>query len=118
MFIVEHRWGQRLEIRRRVRLRTGRGIVGHGLVTDVSISGAFILSPLPAPLLSHVQVQFTTTEHGYRFGTAIEGQVVRRTPKGFALEWSEFAPQAVAALSNQLNAPLESSTARQASQKR
>lgn len=92
--------------------------MGHGVVSDVSISGAFILTPLPAPLLSHVQVQFTSADQGYRFGTAIEGQVVRRTAKGFALEWSEFAPEALAALTNQLHAPLEASVARQASQKR
>jgi hypothetical protein len=65
---------------------------------DVSISGAFIASPLPAPLLSYVQVQFTTADHGYQFGTAVEGQVVRRTPQGFALEWCEFAPEVVSTL--------------------
>ena len=95
---MEHRWGQRVEIRRRVRLRTRSGVVGHGMLHDVSISGAFIVSPLPARLLSYIQVQFTTADHGYQFGTAVEGQIVRRTPQGFALEWCEFAPEVVATL--------------------
>jgi PilZ domain-containing protein len=117
---VEHRWGQRQQIQRRVRLRTRSGVIGHGVVSDVSISGAFIVSPLPTPLLSYVQVQFTTADHGYRFGTAIEGQVVRRTPRGFGLEWCEFAPQAVCALAstNELHAPLDTGVARETSQKR
>jgi hypothetical protein len=118
---VEHRWGQRQQIKRRVRLRTRGGVIGHGVVSDVSISGAFIVSPLPTPLLTYVQVQFTTADHGYRFGTAIEGQVVRRTSHGFALEWCEFAPEAISALAvsaNELHAPLDASVARETSQKR
>jgi hypothetical protein len=118
---VEHRWGQRQQIKRRVRLRTRSGVIGHGVVSDVSISGAFIQSPLPAPLLTYVQVQFTTADHGYRFGAAIEGQVVRRTPGGFGLEWCEFAPQVVSALAvsaNELHTAFDASVARETSQKR
>jgi hypothetical protein len=95
---MEHRWGNRHEISRPVRLWTRGGIVARGRICNVSISGAFVVSPLPVSLFSYVQVQFTAMLNGKRTATAVEGQVVRKDATGFGVEWCEFAPEAVRAL--------------------
>jgi hypothetical protein len=95
---MEHRWGHRHEISRPVRVGTRGGVLARGRICNVSISGAFVVTPLPVTLFSHVQIQFTAMVAGERKSTAIEGQIVRKDPTGFGIEWSEFAPDAARAL--------------------
>ena len=95
---MEHRWGHRREINRAVHLGTRGGLVARGRLTNVSISGAFVQSPLPASLFSYVQIQFTAMLNGKRTTTALEAQVVRKDSTGFGIEWCELAPEAVRAL--------------------
>jgi PilZ domain len=95
---MEHRWGHRREINRAVHLETRSGLGSRGHITNVSISGAFVIAPLPVPLYSYLQVQFTGMSHGKRARMAVEGQVVRKEEAGFGIEWSEFAPEAIRAL--------------------
>jgi PilZ domain len=95
---MEHRWGHRHEISRAVRLGTRSGLAARGRISNVSISGAFVVSPLPVSLFSYVEVQFTAMVHGKREAMTVEGQVVRKEGGGFGIEWSEFAPEAVRAL--------------------
>ena len=95
---MEHRWGNRHEISQPVHIGTRDGSVARGRTRNVSMSGAFVVSPLPVSLFSYVQVQFTATLNGKRTATAIEGQVVRKDVTGFGIEWCEYAPAAVRAL--------------------
>ena len=95
---MEHRWGHRHEISRTVHLGTRSGLAARGRISNVSISGAFVISPLPLSLFSYVEVQFTAMLDGKRATMAVEGQVVRREATGFGIEWCEFAPEAVRAL--------------------
>jgi hypothetical protein len=95
---MEHRWGHRREISRAVHVETRNGLVSRGRITNVSISGAFVVSPLPVTLFSYIQVQFTGMLHGKRAQMAVEGQVVRKEDGGFGIEWCEFAPEAIRAL--------------------
>src|SRR5882672_8126522 len=95
---MEHRWGHRREISRAVHLGTRSGVAARGRITNVSISGAFVVSPLPLSLFSYVEVQFTAMVNGKRATMAVEGQVVRKEGAGFGIEWCEFAPEAVRAL--------------------
>jgi hypothetical protein len=97
---MEHRWGIRNEVNKAVRLETRSGTTGRGRVTNVSISGAFIVSPLPVRLHSHVTVQFTALQHHKRNQLAVEAQVVRKEASGFAIEWYEFTPDVLRALAN------------------
>jgi PilZ domain len=94
---MEHRWGNRHDTNKSVRLRTAGGAAAQGRVLNVSVSGAFVSTHLPAPVLSHIQVSF---EVGHWDGepATIDAQVIRRTAQGLALEWTEFAPEAVWAL--------------------
>jgi hypothetical protein len=95
---MEHRWGNRHEISRPVRLGTRGVIAARGRICNISLSGAFVVSPLPVSLFSYVQVQFTPMLNGKRTATAVEGQVVRKEGMGIGIEWCEFAPAAVRAL--------------------
>ena len=95
---MEHRWGHRREISRAVHLGTRSGVAARGRISNVSISGAFVVSSLPASLYSYVEVRFTAMLDGKRTRMAVEGQVVRKEAGGFGVEWCEFAPEAVRAL--------------------
>jgi PilZ domain len=95
---MEHRWGHRREISRAVHLGTRSGVAARGRISNVSISGAFVVSALPASLYSYVEVRFTAMLDGKRARMAVEGQVVRKEGGGFGVEWCEFAPEAVRAL--------------------
>lgn len=95
---MEHRWGHRREINRAVHLETRAGLHSRGRITNVSISGAFVVSPLSVPLYSYIRVQFIGMSHGKRAQMAVEAQVVRKEDAGFGIEWCEFAPEAVRAL--------------------
>jgi hypothetical protein len=95
---MEHRWGHRRDISRAVHLGTRSGLAARGHISNVSISGAFVVSPLPVSLFSYVEVQFTATVDGRRATMTVEAQVVRKEGSGFGVEWCEFAPDAVRAL--------------------
>jgi hypothetical protein len=95
---MEHRWGHRHEISRAVHLGTRSGLAARGRISNVSISGAFVVSPLPVSLFSYVDVQFKAMVKGKRSTMTVEGQVVRKEGAGFGIEWCEFAPEAVRAL--------------------
>ncbi len=88
---MEHRWGERRTVSRQVRLRTRGGVAAEGVVINVSISGAFIRTHLPASLLSYVRVHVQSKQVNRRVSAAVEGQVVRLCAEGFALEWIDFA---------------------------
>ena len=97
---MEHRWGQRRAVHQRVHLRTVNGLAAVGYIVSVSISGAFIKTPLPAVPLSVIVVSFAG-EKGRsrsRASSVVEAQVVRGSSEGIALEWCELNPEFVRAL--------------------
>jgi hypothetical protein len=89
---MEHRWGQRKTVHKPVRVRTRAGIAAQGYITNVSISGAFIATPLPVSLFSVIELSFIGIQGGRPSSTVVEAQVVRKTADGLGLEWCEFAP--------------------------
>jgi hypothetical protein len=95
---VDHRWGQRKTVHVFVHVRTSGGLAARGDIVSVSISGALIKTPLPAPLFSTVVVCFGSQGERVRIPQSIAGQVVRRTAEGVALEWCELAPDVARAL--------------------
>jgi hypothetical protein len=92
---VEHRWGERLSVRARVALRVG-GLQGIGHIRDVSVSGARLVTGLRASPLAFVRVVLPAASSATSI-SSIEGQVVRHTDDGFAIEWCELAPEVVRA---------------------
>ena len=99
---MEHRWGERLQVALPVRIHTSCGPVGPGLVINLSVSGAFIATTLPVTPLSQVRLSFAPSSRCAApvDASIFEGQVVRQTATGFAVEWSEFGTEEVVALAN------------------
>jgi hypothetical protein len=101
---MEHRWGERLEVALPVRIRAPYGLIGTGLVTNFSVSGAFIATTLPVTLLSQVRVSFRFGRRAarelHRDSSTFAAQVVRQNAAGFAVEWCEFGAQDVVAFAN------------------
>jgi hypothetical protein len=95
---MERRWGHRRQINRFVRLRMRNGLQGFGRIRDVSISGAWIATGLPATLLSYVQVGVTAIRKGRKTVARVEGLIVRLASHGFGIEWCEFGHPAVLAI--------------------
>jgi len=93
---MEHRWGIRHDVTQSVRVATHSGLVARGTIRNVSMSGAFVEAPLAVKLFARVNIQFNSALD--RRPGRVEGQVVRREPTGFALEWRELAPDVMAAL--------------------
>ena len=63
---------------------------------NVSLSGAFVQTPLKAPQLSRVLLIIPVDSA--HVAAHIEGQIVRQTESGVGLEWSEFAGEKIVAL--------------------
>jgi len=101
---MEHRWGERLEVALPVRIRAPYGLIGAGVVTNFSVSGAFIATTLPVAPLSQVRVSFRLGRRAARImhiGTStFAAQVVRRNAAGFAVEWCEFGAEDMVAFAN------------------
>ncbi|SRR5581483_2562989 len=93
---MEHRWGHRHEVSEQVRVRARGGQWVRGCISNASISGAFIVTRLSAAPLSHLSVRFSRSRGSHT--EELEGQVVRSTRKGLAIEWTEFAPTRVRTL--------------------
>jgi hypothetical protein len=93
---MEHRCGYRRSVNVAVILRTRGGVAGKAVVSDVSASGALVTTSLPVATHVVIFVQFEVAQaDGRRRRVNIEAEVVRLTSSGFAVEWTEFAPEAV-----------------------
>jgi len=96
---VEHRCGHRRQVGMRVTLYTRSGVVGEATICEISASGARLQCCLPLWSQSVVGLQFLTPlESGQRIRQRVEAEVVRQTEDGFAIEWLQFAPEAVSQL--------------------
>ena len=85
-------------------VRTRNGVTVQGRVLNVSASGALIRGLLQVPL--HTQVLVQIDAPGRLAGRiSLAGEIARQTPEGFAVEWSEFAPQALRDLVREAAAP-------------
>lgn len=87
---MEHRWGARVALDRAVRI-SGSGITGSGILRNLSVSGAFIETPLPLAGLVVVRIRVPDGLNGGTAEQKAAGFVVRREPGGFGIEWCELA---------------------------
>jgi hypothetical protein len=93
---MEHRWGKRSALDIAVRLRLGSGAVEAGRIANASLSGAFVRTPTRLPAFTHVLVELGGERQNRPH--CIPAYVVRAALDGLGLEWSEFAPPAIASL--------------------
>ena len=103
MHAMEHRWGNRLRVRKRIQLRCRHHLPVTGMLLEASLSGGFVRTSMQLNIPSRVEVDVEIGGESY----TASASVVRREMGGLALEWSEFAPQAITILLGEL--PLISS---------
>lgn len=84
---MEHRCGTRYAADVRVYIRTEDGLVSStGRLCELSVSGGFVRTALPVQPLCCVLVQLLIAPSSAA-RLFLEGQVVRRSPLGLAIEW-------------------------------
>jgi hypothetical protein len=105
---VEHRCGPRRAVQISVRVSTRAGLVGRATLCQVSASGAYMLCNLPLAEYSTVTIQLEGWKApALRKRVSLDAQIVRRTEAGFAVEWVDFAPEAIC----ELNRPVSTASA-------
>jgi len=85
---MEYRCGRRYSVEIPVYARVHSGVVSSpGCLLNVSVTGGFLLTTLPAQPQSHICLRLIENELCPR----LEGQVVRRSFAGLGIEWFEPA---------------------------
>jgi len=103
---MEHRWGQRLELRAEVRLQVESLGLLPGRISNLSLSGVFVEMPIPPlPLWTRVALYLDGARRGRHARQPLLAYVVRRTEAGVGLEWCQFAPHAIRRLLSSATAP-------------
>ena len=94
---MEHRCGTRYKVDLAVYARAHAGVVSSvGWLRDVSLTGGFLETSLPAQPLAHISLRLIDAEG--QLGPRLEGQVIRRASNGLGIEWSEYATDLIRAL--------------------
>src|SRR5690349_12672876 len=92
---MEHRFVRRYKVEIPVYAQACPGVVSSlGCLLNVSVTGGFLLTPLPAKLHSNVSLQLVGGELYRR----LEGKVVRRSFAGLGIEWCEPAAELIRSL--------------------
>jgi hypothetical protein len=94
-WLMEHRWGERLQVDFPVRVTALRFSVRTGRLTDLSVSGALIHADLDARLLCRIQVAIMMPLWSKHEPPLVEAYVARKHKNGFGVEWCEFAPPSI-----------------------
>jgi PilZ domain len=95
---MEHRWGERVPINFPVRLKSHPFIKRDGRLTNLSVSGAYIETAAHLRTLGRIEVSIPASRWTKHEGSVISGYVMRKYPRGFGIEWCEFAPASVSRL--------------------
>jgi hypothetical protein len=95
---MEHRLGLRRQVNQPVYVWTPGGVAGVGEITSVSISGAFIATPMSLPLLVRIRIRIGSLAGQKQAKIMLDAHVVRQESGGCAIEWCEFAPSSVRTL--------------------
>ena len=90
---MDHRWGERIDLRLPVELTVSPGHRIRGWLRDISVSGCRVESETPSlgRHCAEIEVRVLTPAETQGF-VALHGCIVRHTPTGFGVEWSELCP--------------------------
>jgi hypothetical protein len=96
---MEHRWGERVDLRLPVELTVSPGHRIRGWLRDISVSGCRVESEVPTEgrHCAEIEVRVFTPSAPQAF-VDLHGCIVRRTPTGFGVEWNELCPPDLGAL--------------------
>jgi len=90
---MEHRWGERIDLRLPVELTVSPGHRIRGWLRDISVSGCQVESDTSAQgrHCAEVEVRVLTPSETQEF-VELSGCIVRQTPTGYGVEWNELCP--------------------------
>jgi hypothetical protein len=95
---MEHRWGQRSNVRVAVQLRIGGAAAASGLLQNLSVSGAFVQTHSLAIIGAFLELEIPPgILPGQRLASAC-AYVARHTTEGMGIEWCDLAPPLALAL--------------------
>jgi hypothetical protein len=97
-FAMEHRWGQRVPCKLRVRLSASAGLGGAGRLRDVSMSGAFVETRIALPLFARLADAVLPENPSAARETEITAIVVRAERDGVGIEWCDTPAGSICAL--------------------
>lgn len=93
---MEHRWGERVELRLTVKLSCGGSAPSvAGCLENVSSSGAFVRAEGRGPPRGPVELILEQDGVGRGRSVRLPAYVVRESESGVGIEWCEFAPLAI-----------------------
>ena len=91
---MEHRYGRRYSVRTPVYLETPDAVIAAGWLTEVSLSGASVITHRPVEVDVCLRVRILGGPGGsIQSGFSIAAHVTRPTQYGCALEWDELMPE-------------------------
>ena len=79
--LMEHRWGIRMDVHAAAEVRTAGGLSQPASVRSASLSGAFLETDRPLPLMTRVSVRPLAKSDW------LDAFVVRVDETGMAVEW-------------------------------
>lgn len=82
---MEHRWGTRIPVNVPVRISSA-SVSGSGTLRDMSVSGAYIETPLALDVAAWVRIDVPRTT---RPAMQLDGIVTRNDGRGLGIEWQE-----------------------------
>jgi hypothetical protein len=90
--VVEHRWGERVQVKIPVRLSVRPYAIGAEMISNLSLSGAWIRTNLKVPALARIENTFAAARSSRFEVRAVTAYVVRKDRHGIGLEWCELTP--------------------------
>jgi hypothetical protein len=98
---MEHRLGRRIAVFEPVLLRGATGKVTEAVLTEISLSGAWVRTTERWPVLCTLHVLLSREADSQGAAPAVlAAQVIRHAPSGIAIEWLELATSLVQARLN------------------
>lgn len=89
---IDHRCGTRFSLAQLVEVESPGGLQGRGILENVSLSGAYLATPLPVVPLVQLSVRVLGSPH------AVQAYVARVDDRGIGIEWLAQDPARVSSL--------------------
>lgn len=95
---MEHRWGRRAALDVEVTINDRPLALLRGRIRNISISGAFVQTKISLPINTRVELVFTPHKDDPNRVYRLDAIVLRRTPEGLGMMFSQFNPKSLADL--------------------
>ena len=95
---MEHRWGVRIPTQLDIGIYCFKQPLGRGLMTDISVGGAYVETRVPLKLMNAVTLVVLPGATASGTEVRLAGYVSRTARGGIGVAWTDFAPDAARGL--------------------